>query len=106
MCEGKVRLRSEARKILRISRGESTKSNPHPLVWASVINHAEGINKGNLVDGTAGLGVLISAARVPAVLRDNVDFAGNMAETKSSGRSDGDWVRPMIDTGEVIHLYV
>lgn len=69
-------------------------------------HHAEGINKGNLVDGTAGLGILVSAARVPAVLPDDVDFARNVTETKSSGKSDRDGVPPIIDTGEVIHLCV
>lgn len=89
-----------------ISRDKSTQSNPHALVWARVFNHVEGINKGNLVDGTTGLGVLVSATRVPTVLCNDVDFAGNVPETKSSGKSDGDGVRGMIDTGEVIHLCI
>lgn len=72
-----------------------------------MVNQAEGIEKRNMfADATTGPGVVISAARVPAVVRDNVDFSRNMAEAMQSGRNDGDGVVVMVDTDEAVHLYI
>jgi len=57
-------------------------------------------------DGATRLGVFVSAARVPAIRLDDMDFTGNMAEAKSSTRDDGNGVGVVVDTPEVVHLGV
>lgn len=46
----------------------------------------------NLIGGTTRLGIIVSAAPVPTVLCDNMEFAGNMAETEPFTRDSGDRV--------------
>lgn len=55
----------------------------------------------NLPDGTTKPDVIATATRVPAVCPDNVDFA---PEAKT--RDDGNGVRVVADTPEVIRLHV
>ena len=78
-------------------------SNPHALVRAQVIND---VADNNLPDGTTRLDVIVFATRVPAVFPNNVDFSGNMTEAEASRRDDGDGVRAVANTPEVIHLRV
>ena len=78
--------------------------NPHALVRAQVVIDVAGENIRNFVNGTARLCVFISAARVPIILLDDVDFTGNVTETESSTGDDRNGVRMVVDAPEVAHL--
>jgi len=79
---------------------------PHALVWAQVVNNVADDDNRDFPNGATKFGVFISTARVPAVRLDDMDFTGNMAEAKSSTRNDGNGVRVVVDTPEVVHLGV
>jgi hypothetical protein len=46
----------------------------------------------DLANGATRLGIVVSAARVPAGILNDVDFTGNMAEAESSTGDDGNGV--------------
>ena len=78
--------------------------NPHALVRAQVVNDIANYNIGHLINRTTRLGVIVSAARVPAVRRNDVDLASDMAEAESPTRDNGNGIRIVVDTPEIIHL--
>ena len=59
---------------------------------------------GYLVNGTTRFSVIVSAARVPAVRRNDVNLASDMAEAESSTRDNWNGIRIVVATPEVIHL--
>jgi len=78
--------------------------NPHALVRAQVVNDIADHDTGHPVNGTTRLGVIVSAARVPTVRRNDVDLTSDMAKAESSTRDNGNGIRIVVDTLEVIHL--
>ena len=54
--------------------------NPHALVRAQVVSDIADYDIGHLVNGTTRFGVIVSAARVPAVRRNDVNLTSDMAE--------------------------